>query len=133
MSYVVIVITIPMMIFIDQITHNNALSMIGVPSNIQDAWFGMLNITTQKLVMIPVSLAVAFSITILPFITKSFQQKKFDESENQVNSMVLLQLILVVPAAIGMMIMAVTQSTSFYSFNEMGIKILTFYAPVCIA
>ncbi len=130
--FVVIGITFPMMMFIDQLTHNNALSMIGVPSNIQDAWFGILNITTQKLVMIPVSLAVAFSITILPFITKSFQQKKFDELENQVSSMVLLQLILVVPAAIGMMIMAVPLYTSFYSFNEMGIKILTFYAPVCI-
>lgn len=130
--FVVIGITFPMMMFIDQLTHNNALAIVGVPSNVQDAWFGMLNITTQKLVMIPVSLAVSFSITILPFITKSFQQKKFNELEHQVSTMLLLQLTLVVPAAVGMMIMAVPLYTSFYSFSEMGIKILTIYAPVCI-
>lgn len=130
--FIVIGITFPMMMFIDQLTHNNALSLAGVNEHYRDAWFGMLNITTQKLVMIPVGLASAFAITILPFITKSYQQNRFDDLEKQVSSMVTMQMFFVIPAAVGMMILATPLYTSFYSFNEMGIKILTFYAPVCI-
>lgn len=130
--FIVIGITFPMTMFIDQLTHNNALAIAGVAEEYRDAWFGMLNITTQKLVMIPVGLASAFAISILPFITKSFQQKRFDDLEKQVSSMVVMQMFFVIPAAIGMMILAAPLYTAFYSFNEMGIKILTFYAPVCI-
>lgn len=130
--FIVIGITFPMMMFIDQLTHNNALALANIDEHYRDAWFGMLNITTQKLVMIPVGLASAFAITILPFITKSYQQKRFDDLEKQVSSMVTMQMFFVIPAAVGMMILATPLYTSFYSFNEMGIKILTFYAPVCI-
>ncbi len=47
--------------------------------------------------------------------------------------MVLMLLFFVIPAAIGMMILSAPLYTSFYSYNEMGIKILLFYAPVSIA
>src|SRR5699024_9470852 len=87
---------------------------------------------THKLVMIPTAFASAFAITILPFITKNFQQKKFGEVHHQIKMMLLMLLFFAVPAAIGMMILSAPLYTSFYSYDEMGITILLFYAPVSI-
>lgn len=132
LPFIIVSVSIPVVLFIDQMTHNNALSLAGVPGNLQDSWFGMLNLTTHKLVMIPTAFASAFAITILPFITKNYQQKLFDNVHSQVKSMILMLLFFVIPAGIGMMILAAPIYTSFYSYNEIGIMILTFYAPVSI-
>lgn len=132
LPFIIVSVSIPVVMFIDQLTHNNALSLAGVPGSLQDSWFGMLNLTTHKLVMIPTAFASAFAITILPFITKNYQQKQFDNVHNQVKSMILMLLFFVIPAGLGMMILSAPIYTSFYSYNEIGIMILTFYAPVSI-
>lgn len=132
LPFIIVSVSIPVVLFIDQMTHNNALTLAGVPGSVQDSWFGMLNLTTHKLVMIPTAFASAFAITILPFITKNYQQKLFDNVHSQVKSMILMLLFFVIPAGIGMMILSAPIYTSFYSYNEVGIMILTFYAPVSI-
>ncbi len=132
LPFIIVSMSIPVVLFIDQMTHNNALSLAGVPGSLQDSWFGMLNLTTHKLVMIPTAFASAFAITILPFITKNYQQKLFDNVHSQVKSMILMLLFFVIPAGLGMMILSAPIYTSFYSYNEIGIMILTFYAPVSI-
>ena len=132
LPFIIVSVSIPVVLFIDQMTHNNALSLAGVPGSLQDSWFGMLNLTTHKLVMIPTAFASAFAITILPFITKNYQQKLFDNVHSQVKSMILMLLFFVIPAGIGMMILSAPIYTAFYSYNEIGIMILTFYAPVSI-
>ncbi|MDO5359512.1 MAG: polysaccharide biosynthesis protein, partial [Jeotgalicoccus sp.] len=132
LPFIIVSVSIPVVMFIDQLTHNNALSLAGVPGSLQDSWFGMLNLTTHKLVMIPTAFASAFAITILPFITKNYQQKQFDNVHSQVKSMILMLLFFVIPAGLGMMILSAPIYTAFYSYNEIGIMILTFYAPVSI-
>src|SRR5699024_7032006 len=132
LPFIIVSVSIPVVLFIDQMTHNNALTLAGVPGSVQDSWFGMLNLTTHKLVMIPTAFASAFAITILPFITKNYQQKLFDNVHSQVKSMILMYMFFVIPAGIGMMILSAPIYTSFYSYNEVGIMILTFYAPVSI-
>lgn len=132
LPFIIVSVSIPVLLFIDQMTHNNGLSLAGVPGTLQDSWFGILNLTTHKLVMIPTSFASAFAITILPFITKNYQQKYFDNVHNQVKSMILMLLFFVIPAGLGMMILAAPIYTAFYSYHEFGIMILTVYAPVSI-
>jgi len=130
--FIIVGISIPLTMFIDQLTHNNGLAMGGVPEEYHDAWFGMLNLTTHKLVMIPTAFASAFAITILPFITKNFHKGRMDDVHHQIRLMILMLLFFAVPAAVGMMILSAPLYTSFYSYNEMGIKILLFYAPVSV-
>lgn len=55
-----------------------------------------------------------------------------DNVHHQIKMMLLMLLFFTVPAAVGMMILSAPLYTSFYSYNEMGIKILIFYAPVSI-
>lgn len=130
--FIIVGISIPLTLFIDQLTHNNGLALGGVPEEYHDAWFGMLNLTTHKLVMIPTAFASAFAITILPFITKNYHQSNMKDVHHQIKMMVLMLLFFAIPAAVGMMILSAPLYTSFYSYNEMGIKILMFYAPVSI-
>lgn len=130
--FIIVGISIPLTMFIDQLTHNNGLAMGGVPASYHDAWFGMLNLTTHKLVMIPTAFASAFAITILPFITKNFHKGKLDDVHHQIKLMILMLMFFAIPAALGMMILSAPLYTSFYSYNEMGIKILLFYAPVSV-
>ncbi|TVT29761.1 polysaccharide biosynthesis protein [Salinicoccus cyprini] len=131
--FIIVSISIPLTLFIDQLTHNNGLALVGVPEEYHDAWFGMLNLTTHKLVMIPTAFASAFAITVLPFITKNYQKGNMEGVHQQIRMMVLMLLFFVIPAALGMMILSAPLYTSFYEFNAMGIKILLFYAPVSIA
>ncbi|MCG1009389.1 polysaccharide biosynthesis protein [Salinicoccus sp. ID82-1] len=131
--FIIVSISIPLTLFIDQLTHNNGLALGGVPEEYHDAWFGMLNLTTHKLVMIPTAFASAFAITVLPFITKNYQKGNMEGVHQQIRMMVLMLLFFVIPAALGMMILSAPLYTSFYEFNAMGIKILLFYAPVSIA
>ncbi len=130
--FIIVGISIPVLIFIDQLTHNNGLALAGVPAEYHDTWFGMLNLTTHKLVMIPTSLAAAFAITILPFITKNFQRRQMGDVHHQIKLMMMMLLFFAVPAAAGMMILSAPLYTSFFEYNEMAIKILLFYAPVSI-
>lgn len=130
--FIIVGVAIPLTMFIDQLTHNNGLALGGVPEAYHDTWFGMLNLTTHKLVMIPTSLAAAFAITILPFITKNFQQRNMVGVHHQIKTMLLMLLYFSVPAALGMMVLSAPLYSSFYQYNEMGIKILLFYAPVSI-
>src|SRR5699024_407156 len=92
----------------------------------------MLNLSTHELVIIPTAFASAFAITILPFITKNFHKGRMDDVHHQIRMMILMLLFFAIPAAVGMMILSAPLYTSFYSYNEMGIKILLFYAPVSV-
>lgn len=130
--FIIVGISIPLTMFIDQLTHNNGLALGGVPEQYHDTWFGMLNLTTHKLIMIPTSLAAAFAITILPFITKNFQQGNMAGVHHQIKTMLLMLMYFTIPAALGMMVLSAPIYSSFYQYNEMGIKILLFYAPVSI-
>lgn len=130
--FIIVGVSIPLTMFIDQLTHNNGLALGGIPEQYHDTWFGMLNLTTHKLVMIPTSLAAAFAITILPFITKNFQQRNMVGVHHQIKTMLLMLLYFTIPAALGMMVLSAPIYSSFYQYNEMGIKILLFYAPVSI-
>ena len=57
----------------DQFTHNNALDAAGFHAN-KDYFFTILNFTTNKIVMIPTSLAAGFAVSLIPFITKTFAE-----------------------------------------------------------
>src|SRR5699024_10603350 len=78
------------------------------------------------------SLAAAFAVSLLPSITKNCRRKEMDKVHHQIKMMPLTLRFFAVPAAIGMRILSAPLYTSFYSYIEMGIKILIFFAPVSI-
>lgn len=125
-------ISISTIMFIDQMTHNNALEMANVPETYHHEWFTILNLTTHKLIMIPTAFAAAFGVSSIPFITKNYFQNRLDMVNVHIKTTLLSTLIFTIPASLGLLILSAPIYTAFYEYNEMGNLVLLFYAPVAI-
>ncbi|WP_010174200.1 putative polysaccharide biosynthesis protein [Bacillus coahuilensis] len=121
----------PLFQLVDQISFNKAMIEIGLGAIKNDA-FGVLNFSSHKLVIIPVSLATAFSMTLIPLITESFIKEDRQILYKQLDQTFQVLLFLTIPAALGISILAEPSYTMFYEYNELGTDVLLVYAPVAI-
>lgn len=129
--FIFVGIAIPLYQLIDQITFSRAMSQIGLADQAVSA-FGILNFSTQKLVIIPVSLATAFAMTLVPMVTSSFVKGDQGVVKRQLDQTFEVLLFLTVPAAVGMALLAEPLYTIFYTHSELGTDVLRIYAPVAI-
>ncbi|TQR18009.1 putative polysaccharide biosynthesis protein [Psychrobacillus vulpis] len=121
----------PLFQFIDMITFNRAMTMIGKAS-VSDTYLGMLNFTTHKLVMIPVMLATGFSMTLIPLITSYYAKKDFVLVKKSLDQSFQILLFLTLPAALGISVLANEFYFVFYEQSDVGANVLAHYAPVAI-
>ncbi|MGM0752708.1 MAG: putative polysaccharide biosynthesis protein [Bacillota bacterium] len=121
----------PLFQLVDQITFNTAMADIG-NAKISDHAFAVLNFYTHKLVIIPVSLATAFSMTLIPLITTSYTSGDRKTMRRNIDQTFQILLFLTVPAALGIALLAEPTYTMFYHSDELGTSILRSYAPVAI-
>jgi O-antigen/teichoic acid export membrane protein len=121
----------PLFQLVDQVTFNRAMASIGNAS-ISDAAFSILNFYSHKLVIIPVSLATAFSMTLIPLITTSYTSGDRKEMSRQIDQTFQILLFLTAPAAIGIALLAEPTYTLFYHPNSLGTEVLRSYAPIAI-
>ncbi len=129
--FVFVGIANPLFQFIDQITFERAMDSIGQGA-IATSAFSVLNFQTHKLVIIPVSLATAFSLTLVPSITKAFVEKDRTSLRQQLDQTFQVLLYLTVPATVGLSLLAEPAFTIFYENTELGTEVLRLYAPVAI-
>ena len=129
--FVMVGIANPLYQFIDQITFNRAM-MAG--NHITDGLnaYGILNMTTHKLVIIPVSLATAFAMTLVPLITESFVSQQRSVMYRQIDQTFQVLLFITIPASLGLALLAEPFYTVFYGYNLTGAEVLKTYAPVAI-
>ncbi|MEI5908809.1 polysaccharide biosynthesis protein [Bacillus spongiae] len=121
----------PLFQVIDQFTVNKAMGAIGLAAD-ADRFFGILNFSSHKLVIIPVSLATAFSMTLIPLVTESFVKGSRTELKHQIDQTFQVLMYLTIPAAIGISILAEPAYTIFYDHSIDGTMVLRAYAPVAI-
>lgn len=129
--FVFVGLAIPLYINIDAFTFNKAMIEIG-REDVANELLSIVNIWVNKIVMIPVSLATAFGLTLVPTITKSFTEKNFGLLNKQINQTFQLLMFLVLPAAVGLSILSQPVYMLFYENSEIGGNILAAYAPVAL-
>ncbi|NHM33110.1 putative polysaccharide biosynthesis protein [Neobacillus terrae] len=129
--FVFVGIANPLFQAIDQMTFSRAFDQIGLAKQAKDA-FSILNFESHKLVIIPVSLATAFSLTLVPSITKAFIENDRNSLVSQLNQAFQVLLYLTVPAAVGLSLLADPVYTVFYEYLPAGSEVLRAYAPVAI-
>ena len=129
--FVIVSLNFPLFNLVDQFTHNNALDARGFHAN-KDYFFTILNFTTNKIVMIPTSLATGFAVSLIPFITKTFAEGRLNEMHRQIKTSIGVLMYITVPASLGIMALSSPLYTVFYQYNPDGNKILFYYAPVAI-
>lgn len=116
---------------VDMVTFNRAMTAIGQAKAAVPA-FGILNFSSQKLVIIPVSLATSFAMTLVPLVTESFVSGNMKRVNDQLNQTFQVLLYLTVPASLGISLLAEPFYTVFYEHSTLGTEILQTYAPVAI-
>lgn len=122
----------PLFQFIDMITFNKAMLMIGYSGEISNTLLGMLNFSTHKLVMIPVMLATGFSMTLIPLVTSYYAKQDFVQVRKSLDQSFQILLFLTLPAALGISVLANEFYLVFYEQSETGSTVLAHYAPVAI-
>ena len=139
--FVIVSLNYPLFNLVDRFTHNGALSLVGIPSQLQDIFFNMLNMSTNKIVMIPTSLSAGFAVSLIPYITKTFAEGRLHEMHHQIRTSIGVLMFITVPASIGIMALAQPLFTVFYGYdpivlghdpNHDGSRLLFYYAPVAI-
>ncbi|AJD91839.1 cell division protein [Jeotgalibacillus malaysiensis] len=129
--FVLVGVANPLFQLIDSLTFNKAMVSIGLAA-VTDIQLEVLNFTTHKLVIIPVSLATAFAMTLIPVITSSFSKGNWNNLNRQIDQTFQILLFLTMPAAIGLSLLAEPAYTVFYGADQLGTEVLRTYAPVAI-
>lgn len=130
--FVIVSLNFPLFNMVDQFTHNNALDLAGVPQKLHDYFFSILNMTTNKIVMIPTSLASGFAVSLIPYITKTYEAGQINEMQKQIRASLGVLMFITVPASLGIMALSLPLYTVFYKYNTDGSQLLFYYAPVAI-
>nr|WP_295970961.1 polysaccharide biosynthesis protein [uncultured Bacillus sp.] len=129
--FVFVGIANPLFQFIDQITFNRAMVEIGLAKE-SDFAFSALNFYAHKLVIIPVSLATAFSLTLVPNITTAYVEQDVKSMQRMLNQTFQVLLFITVPAVVGMSLLAEPISTVFYGHDLFRSEVLRAYTPVAL-
>lgn len=125
--FVLVSLAIPLFQLIDQFTFNRT---VNTPD--AETMYEILNFSSQKLVIIPVSLATAFGLTLIPTITASYTNGEMDRLNKDITQALQVVLYLTLPAAIGLSVLSYEAYGFFYKASDMGGLILKWYAPLAV-
>ncbi|UZJ80235.1 polysaccharide biosynthesis protein [Fictibacillus sp. KU28468] len=128
--FVAVGLAIPLYKIIDQFTIVNTLQRTGYSQPKAEDVFAMVTQTSHQLVMIPVSLATAFALTLIPIITKSYTEGDYDALNKQITQSFQITLFLTVPAAVGLSVLAYPAYGTLFTLNDikLGGELLRWYS-----
>lgn len=131
--FVLVGLATPLYQLIDQFTFAKGMLAAGL----EDLWvisFAAINFYGHKLVIIPVTIATGLSLAILPAITKSFTNRDQATMNTQINQAFQIILVLVVPAAVGLMALSDVAYGSLYKLDNIHITgpLLAWSAPLSL-
>lgn len=127
-------LAIPLYQLIDGATFNRTLQAIGYSQLEVETYFAVFTSTAHKIVLIPMALATALSITLVPTITKSFTNRDHDLLQRQITQTYQVILFLTIPAAVGLAVLSYPVFGTLYSIEdlEIGGYILRYYAGITL-
>ena len=129
--FVFVGLAMPLYQLIDLFTFNRAMASIGM-ADVSEEAYAIFNIWVQKLIIIPVTLATSFSLTLIPTITKSYVERDWKSLKHQLNQTFQVMIFFTLPAVVGMAILAEPVYAAFYGYDELGTEVLRWYAPTAI-
>ncbi|BAB06996.1 polysaccharide biosynthesis protein [Halalkalibacterium halodurans] len=125
-------LAIPLFQFVDTYTIKGAL--IGTEfESISTDFIGVLTQAVHKVVLIPMALATALSVTLIPTITRSFTDGDMKKLKQQTTQTFQIILFIAIPAAVGMAVLAYPIYGALYFENlELGGNVMRYYGPITL-
>lgn len=127
-------LAIPLFQVVDLMTFNKAMMSIGHEQAVAEMYYGAFAQASHKLILIPVSVATAMSLTILPTVTKAYVSNDVKTLRRQITQTFQIILFLSIPASLGLMLLSDSAYATLYGVDDMeiGAVILKYYAPSAI-
>ncbi len=127
-------LAIPLYQTIDLWTFNPAMRDAGFVQPIAETYYASFTQSTHKLILIPVSIATAMSLTILPTITSAYTNGDTDRLQRTITQTYQIILFLTIPAAAGLMVLSEPAYAALFGLGEVSIggEMLRTYAPVAV-
>lgn len=94
--------------------------------------YGIVQGNAQKLIVVLTSFGSALAISAVPLISELIAKRDLKGVSFQFTKAIQLLLTIMLPAAIGMGVVAEPLYTLFYGYNELGVNVTKFYAFVGI-
>ena len=129
--FVFVGIAMPLYQQVDIFTFNRTMVAMGL-QEMAEHQFSIFNVYAQKLVMIPVSLATAMGLTVVPAITTSYMSGEKKALKEQITKIFEIVFFLTLPAVGGLTVMASEAYSSFYTYDAMGANLLAWSAPFAL-
>ena len=128
--FIFIVGLFPILNIIDQHNFIHGMTRIG-KADIVDGKFSALQLV-NKVVMIAVAISPAFYSTFLLSITRLFALEDREAVSSQINKVILALMVLVLPALVGMFVLADPIYSAFYSRSLENATLLRVYLPLAV-
>ncbi|MDF2535726.1 MAG: polysaccharide biosynthesis protein [Bacillales bacterium] len=131
--FIFVAVALPMFQLIDTWTLYRGLDAIGKLEK-DSTVLSIINVQVQQLVLIPITLATSFQISIIPNISAAVTQGNFKIFKKHLDDIFTILLFILVPATIGMSLFASEFFTLFYGRKGIviGAEVLRVYAPIII-
>lgn len=132
--FVIVGLTIPIYQNIDTYTINPLFQSIGYTQREAETVNAVVGLA-QILVMVPVSLATAFSLSLIPGITSSFVQNDLTDVHQKITKTIQLLLFFTLPASVGLSLLGRPVYTMIFGLEnspELGGIILSWYSLAAV-
>jgi len=119
--------------FVDQQTFAPLMEFLhGTSEQTIQIMYGTVQGNAQKLIVVLTSFGTALAISSVPLISELIAKRDFKGVSKQFTEAVQLLLSIMLPAAIGMAVVAEPLYTVFYGYSELGVSVTRFYAFVAV-
>ena len=126
-------LAIPLFQLVDTMTINGALASIGM-GEVSENFVGVLTQSAHKIVLIPMALATALSVTLVPTITKAYTEGDYSQLQRLITQTFQLILFITLPAAIGLAVLSDPIFVALFSVDDLAIggETLRYYGPITL-
>lgn len=129
-------LAIPLYQLVDMLTFNQAMFSNGYDQQTAEMYFGAFTQAAHKLIMIPVAIATAMSLTILPTVTNAYTNKDDERVQRYITQTYQIILFLSIPAALGLMLLSDSVYGALFGVGHtelvIGSEMIRNYAPVAV-
>ncbi|MCL1989586.1 MAG: polysaccharide biosynthesis protein [Defluviitaleaceae bacterium] len=91
---------------IDTVTFNNGMIQAGVEPELAESIFGIYATALSKVIMVPVSFAIAFGQPLVTEVTEKMRLADFTEVHRILTTAILLTSVVTLPAVVGMALLS---------------------------
>lgn len=118
---------------VDQFTYDPIMSMVSDYSPIEiQKTYGIAAANAHKLIMIVLSFGSSMAITSVPLISSLMAKKDHKGLSRQFNNSIQLLFLIIIPASLGMAVVAEPLYTLFYGYDSFGTTITQWSAVMTI-